>query len=54
MEAFDFDDAGLTWRERRLTNDQLAQTRDRFALSFGSCSFEEPVHDLQGGRLITP
>lgn len=44
--AFTFDDEGATWRGRRASLADLAEMR-RFAISFGSCSFEEPVGDLQ-------
>ncbi len=36
----------LSWRSRRWTFDQLSEARKRF-LSFGSCSFEEPMRDLE-------
>lgn len=41
-----FTDAGVEWRGLRLENEHLALAREEFALSFGSCSFEEPVADL--------
>ena len=47
-----FDDGGLTWREHRLTTDQLRSARRLLARSFGSCSFEEPVDDLRALALI--
>ncbi|MEX2260552.1 MAG: hypothetical protein WD696_01305 [Bryobacteraceae bacterium] len=46
-EAFVFDEEGVTWEGWRLTAPQLSETRCQFALSFGSCSFEEPVADLR-------
>lgn len=51
-EAFEFDDDGLRWRGRRLDAGELAATRGGFALSFGSCSFEEPVADARALGLI--
>jgi hypothetical protein len=39
---------GLAWRGRRLTTAQLARVRERVAIAFGSCSFEEPVSELRG------
>ena len=36
----------LSWRSRRWTTAQLCETRRRF-VSFGSCSFEEPIRDLE-------
>ncbi len=44
--AFRFDEAAH-WRDRSLTKTQIAQARSGFAHSFGSCSFAEPVHDLE-------
>jgi hypothetical protein len=45
--AFHFDDLGVEWHEHELTVEQLRGAREEFAISFGSCSFEEPVRDLQ-------
>lgn len=44
--AFRFDD-GAHWRDKSLSTDEIAEARAEFAHSFGSCSFEEPVADLQ-------
>jgi hypothetical protein len=30
-----------------LSKIQLREAREHFAISFGSCSFEEPIHDLK-------
>lgn len=46
-KTFVFDNAGLTWRDRRLDAARLARARETFATSFGSCSFEEPLADLR-------
>jgi len=45
--AFAFDADGLRWRDAKLTTGQIAAAREEFAISFGSCSFEEPVEDLR-------
>jgi hypothetical protein len=37
---------GVAWRGHSLTVAALADDRERFALSFGSCSFREPIDDL--------
>ena len=37
---------GVTWRGLTLDEAALAENRRRFALSFGSCSFREPLDDL--------
>jgi hypothetical protein len=45
-----FDEDALVWsgdqEPIRIDVDALRRTRSRLALSFGSCSFEEPIHDL--------
>jgi hypothetical protein len=45
-EAFGFDDH-VRWRDRSLDAAQVRRARIHFAHCFGSCSFEEPVHDLE-------
>jgi hypothetical protein len=44
--AFAFDDDGASWRGTRIANAELAAMRE-CAVSFGSCSFEEPIDDLK-------
>ncbi len=51
-DAFQFDDAGVTWHSRRLTAAQLRTARENFAIGFGSCSFEEPIADLRALGLL--
>ena len=47
-EVFDFTDTGVTWRgEHFLSNSHLKRLREKGMNSFGSCSFDEPVADLQ-------
>lgn len=50
--AFRFDADGVTWREHRLASDEIAAAREGFALSFGSCSFAEPIDDLRALHLL--
>ncbi|MBK5259936.1 MAG: hypothetical protein JJE51_10105 [Thermoanaerobaculia bacterium] len=45
--AFAFDDGGLWWHDCRVTIEELARVRETFAISFGSCSFEEPISDMK-------
>jgi hypothetical protein len=45
--AFVFGDEDLRWRNRVLGTGDIRAARLKFAHSFGSCSFEEPVSDLQ-------
>ena len=47
-ESFSFSDGGLTWHiNYALTTRQLQILRERSAISFGSCSFDEPIADLR-------
>ena len=50
--AFRLDEEGLGWRDRRVTTAQVARCRADFALSFGSCSFAEPVDELRALGLL--
>lgn len=47
-EAFSFGELGVKWRDDHfLANSQLSLLRRRGMISFGSCSFDEPIADLQ-------
>lgn len=37
---------GVTWKGREIPELGLAASRDSFAVSYGSCSFDEPVDEL--------
>jgi hypothetical protein len=45
--AFRFEDDVARWRDKAVTTEHLAAIRRDFAISFGSCSFEEPVNELK-------
>lgn len=49
---FRFGDDGVRWKETRVTRQELLESHATFALSFGSCSFEEPVYDLRRLALL--
>jgi hypothetical protein len=49
--AFRFDDRAH-WRDWSLDVGQVQDARTNFAHAFGSCSFEEPVHDLEALGLL--
>jgi hypothetical protein len=49
--AFRFDEQAH-WRDRALDAGQVREARRHFAHSFGSCSFEEPVRDLEALGLL--
>ena len=52
VDAIRVDDAGISWRGYCLTTEQAAAARASLALSFGSCSFREPIDDLKELRLL--
>lgn len=56
--AFCFPDDAIVWRGKRIGAEQLQASRAEFAISFGSCSFREPVDELdsltRAARLRNP
>jgi hypothetical protein len=47
-ESFEFTDNGVAWHgDYFLTTWQLGFVRQKSIISFGSCSFDEPIDDLQ-------
>lgn len=51
-EALQFDDAGVTWRGHRVSLNELREARRLGVVSFGSCSFTEPIGDLEAIHLL--
>jgi hypothetical protein len=47
VSALRFSDQGVEWRDAVLSTSEIADMRENFAIAFGSCSFEEPISDLQ-------
>ena len=45
--AFQFGAQGFRWRELDMTNEEIETARRELTLSFGSCSFDEPLADLR-------
>jgi hypothetical protein len=52
--AFKASESVLGWKDHYIEVSSLANVRERFALSFGSCSFEEPIEDLAKLRWLGP
>jgi hypothetical protein len=52
--AFQFDGHGVSWRNHRIGEDTLAGARQDQIVSFGSCSFTEPLQELQALNLLEP
>src|SRR6267378_691408 len=50
--AFHFNADGVGWRQHRISQREIAAARRGFAVSFGSCSFTEPIDDLKSLRLL--
>jgi len=46
-QVFSWEKDKLTWRDYSYSATQIAETREKFAVSFGSCSFTDPVQDLK-------
>ena len=51
-EAFKFLPDSFVWRDRSVATRDLAETRRSFFRSFGSCSFREPIEDLERLRIL--
>jgi hypothetical protein len=49
---FTFDEDGASWCGLRVGNEDIERSRTQFARSYGSCSFEEPIDDLQSLGLL--
>jgi hypothetical protein len=53
--AFHFEDAALCWSDERIELGELESSRRAAFVSYGSCSFSEPVEDLEAlGVFATP
>ena len=50
--AFQADDSGISWRGARVDIEALSDARRLGMVSFGSCSFAEPIDDLQSLHLL--
>ncbi len=48
-DAITMDEMSMTWHNSgvTLTAEQIQQAREQFCISFGSCSFTEPIEDLR-------
>lgn len=52
-DNFLFDDGGILWRQEHfISTAQLRRLREKNVISFGSCSFDEPIFDLQEIELL--
>ncbi|MGH7744604.1 MAG: hypothetical protein ACREQ5_07280 [Candidatus Dormibacteria bacterium] len=51
-QCFSFEENEARWNDLAMTTNAIHKTRQQFAMSFGSCSFEEPVEDLRHLHLL--
>lgn len=49
---FWFGDHEIRWRDVRVSQTEIQESRSDFVLSFGSCSFQEPMQDLRALSLL--
>jgi hypothetical protein len=47
LDAFYASEDFVAWREERFAIEEIEQMRESLVMSFGSCSFEEPMADLR-------
>lgn len=52
LEAFRFTAESISWRDYALNSDEIEDVRECFAVSFGSCSFDEPRQYLREAGLL--
>ena len=51
-DEFSFDETGVSWGSHRFDIDAIEDTRISFALSYGSCNFEDSWSDLRSLGLL--
>ena len=49
---FEFNDLSLSWKNLDVTTQRISEIRMRNAISFGSCSFQEPTSELSSLGLL--
>jgi hypothetical protein len=52
-DAFRVEEGAITWRDWRLGRETLRRSRESM-ISFGSCSFTEPISELQSLQWLSP
>ena len=52
LEAFQVEERSITWRNEMVVVGHIRNARSLFSTSFGSCSFTEPIEDLQRLNLL--
>ena len=54
LSAFEITDDTVGWGGHRIDLPRIEEARERFAHGFGSCSFLEPLDDLNALDLLRP
>jgi hypothetical protein len=49
---FVFSENGIHWKDEEVPNAQIKKARESFIISYGSCSFDEPIDDLKTMELL--
>jgi hypothetical protein len=49
---FVFTESGIQWKDEEVSNAQIKEAREKFMISYGSCSFDEPIDDLKTMELL--
>ena len=49
---FNFSDEGFKWNEVAVSSEEISEARKNLMISYGSCSFDEPVDDLKTLELL--
>ncbi|RPI16776.1 MAG: hypothetical protein EHM58_11220 [Ignavibacteriae bacterium] len=52
IDNFEFHENYFQWKNLVVLNSSISDARKRFLISFGSCSFEEPIEDLKELELL--
>lgn len=52
IEQFSFTETGVSWQRNYLHLSEIRASRQKFFRSFGSCSIQEPLHDLKYLHLL--
>jgi hypothetical protein len=51
-DAFAASEEFVAWRGEKFDHEEIERMRESFVMSFGSCSFEEPMADLRAMRWV--
>ena len=49
---FVFEEQGLSWRGKSITLEQIGSARKAVGVSYGSCSFTDPIDGLKSLSLL--